>query len=205
MRFGTRKRLKITAAVRQALVYLYQAQQQQIAVGAVLLDQPVQWFSASASADGQQTLIDHLTAPCPPLATAHVACDMDTIARQLQNRLLPGSIVVLLSDFQDMQERHLAHLHHLAQQHTVKAVQVLDDIERHLPNHGRYRIAQDDGINTLLLDCNDTGLKENIEQQLQLRQQQIEQWLISAGVEYQRLMTSDEPFQLLTGSANASA
>ncbi len=202
MRFGTRTRLKITAAVRQALVYLYQAQQQQLAVGAVLLDQPEQWFDVSASGTSQQTLIDHMIAACPPPTSGDFSCDMDTIVRQLQNRLLPGSIVVLLSDFHDLQERHLAHLHHLSQQHSVMAVQVLDDIELQLPSHGRYRLANDAHIN-MVLDCNDHDSRQKIEQQLRGHQQQVEQWLLAAGLEYHCLLTSDEPFQLLPEPADA--
>lgn len=198
MRFGTRTRLKVTAAVRQALVHLYQAQQQQIAVGAVLLEEPLAWLAASTSASVQQDMITRMTRACPPLDEDHAAVAMDTVIRQLQSRLLPGSIVILLSDFHDLQQYQLANLHQLAQQHTVMAVQILDDIELRLPHSGRYRIADSDGVTTILLDCNDTAEKEKIEQQLQLRQQQIAQWLTGAGIHYRHLLTSEEPFSLTT-------
>lgn len=196
MRFGTRTRLKVTAAVRQALVYLYQAQQQQLAVGCVSVEQPIQWFDASATATSLQTLVDYLVSPCPPLSTESSENMLDNVIRQLHNRLLPGSLVILLSDFHDLQASRLANLHQLTQSHTVTACHILDDIELQLPSHGRYRIATEDGNDTVLLDCTNEAAKQNIEQQLQLRQQQIQQWLTGAGLQYQSLLTSDEPFQL---------
>lgn len=203
MRFATRRRLKVTAAVRQALVHLYQAQQQQIAVGAVLLDKPVQWFEAKATAASQQILINSMNRACPPLHASNEAIRMDKVIRQLQSRLQAGSIVVLLSDFHDLEQAHISHLHHLAQQHTVMAIHILDDIEVHMPDKGRYQIEDSNGQNSVVLDCNDATYKEKIEQQLQLRQQQIEQWLVSTGISYQRLLTSDEPFLLTTEKDHA--
>lgn len=205
MRFGTRRRLKVTAAVRQALVYLYQAQQQQMATGAVLLEEPLSWFAASASTSVQQDLIKCMARACPPLDEGHAAVAMDTVIRQLQSRLLPGSIVILLSDFHDLQQQQLANFHHLAQQHTVMAVQVLDDIELRLPGSGHYRIADRDGVTTMLLDGNDAAAKKIMERQLQLRQQQIEQWITGAGIHYRRLLTSAEPFSLTTDRAHGRA
>ena len=198
MRFASRSRLKVTAAVRQALVYLYQAQQQHIAVGAVFLDNPVQWFEARTSAATQQTLINSMNHACPPLHDDVDHIGMDKVIRQLQSRLQAGSIVVLLSDFHDLEQAHVSHLHQLAQQHTVMAIQVLDDIEIYLPAAGRYRIENSNGHASVMLDCNNVAYKEKIEQQFQFRQQQIEQWLLSAGINYQRLLTSDEPFLLTT-------
>lgn len=205
MRFATRRRLKVTAAVRQALVHLYQAQQQQIAVGAVLLDNPLQWFEARTAPAAQQTLINSMNHACPPLHDDIDHFSMDKVVRQLHSRLQAGSIVIILSDFHDLEQKHIAHLHQLAQQHTVIAVQVLDDIELKLPLKGRYRIEQSHDNDPLVMDCTDTAYKNTIEQQLQFRRQQIEQWLLSTGVTYQRVLTSDEPFSFSTENAHASA
>ncbi|MFO7602911.1 MAG: DUF58 domain-containing protein [Gammaproteobacteria bacterium] len=196
MCFGTRRRLKVTAAVRQALVYLYQAQLQQLAVGAVVLEETPQWYEAKTSAAAQHELIQSLLRPCPPRPPCAGAVTLERVVRQLYSRLLPGSIVVLLSDFYDLQQSHLASFHALAQQHTVRAVQVLDDIEVRLPRRGSYRVADGDGRHSLQLNCNDADARQAIEQQLQLRHEQIAQWLHSAGVDYQRLLSSDEPFVL---------
>ena len=205
MRFATRRRLKVMTAVRQALVHLYQAQQHQIAVGAVLLDNPIQWFEAKTTAASQQTLINSMNRACPPLHDDIDHISMDKVVRQLHSRLQAGSIVVILSDFNDLEQTHIAHLHHLAQQHTVIAVQILDDIELKLPSKGRYHIEQNHDNDPIVLDCTDTTYKNNIEQQLQYRQQQIEKWLLSAGVTYQRVLTSDEPFSFSTENAHAIA
>lgn len=204
MRFGTRTRLKVTAAVRQALVHLYQAQQQQIAVGAVLLDTPPQWFEAKTSAGAQQNLIQQLTRACPPADPVNDVVSMDQVIRQLQSRLQPGSIVVLLSDFHDLAQSHIAHLHQLAQQHTVLATQVLDDIELRLPARGHFRIATDNDAG-VMLNCDDAAARQHIEQQLQLRQEQIAQWLQSAAINYRLLLSSDEPFLLTTAKQHAVA
>lgn len=204
MRFGTQSRLKVTAAVRQALVHLYQAQQQQIAVGAVLLDNPPQWYEAKTSISAQQNLIQALNRPCPPQDHDSEYISMDKVVRQLQSRLLPGSIVIFLSDFHDLEQSHLAHLHHLSQQHTLLATQVLDDIELRLPEKGRFRIATSQDT-SILLNCDDTDTKHVVEQQLQKRQQHVQQWLTGAGIAFQLLQTSDEPFQLETEPHHAVA
>jgi uncharacterized protein (DUF58 family) len=197
MRFGTRKRLKVTAAVRQALVCLYQAQQQQISIGAVLLDQPLQWFEARSNNNAYQNIIEYLNLPCPPgAALSNESSGMDSVIRLLQTRLHRGSIVVLLSDFHDLEQSHLPYLHQLALQHSVSAVQVLDDIELDLPPRGRYSINSDNNSQSTLLDCDDDHRRQLLNQQLRLRQQQLEQWLTGCDVNYQLLLTSDEPFSV---------
>ncbi len=193
MRFGTRVRLKVSQAAIYTLFHLFKAQHHQMDIGGVILDQDLHWYDARSSTANVQPLIQHITAACPPLPDK--ADDQLSQALRLLNvRLQPGCLIVMVSDFSDLRDSDSSSLNALANKHTLAAVQIVDPIEARLPNQGRYNILQQHNQSVMPLDCNDANMKQQLEQHLQERLQNIEQQLTQCRIQFKQVFT-DEIFQ----------
>ncbi|MGD8811464.1 MAG: DUF58 domain-containing protein [Thioalkalispiraceae bacterium] len=198
MRFGSRQRLKVTQAAILAIHHLYQAQHQQLACGGVVLTDQPQWHKAKHSLEALQALITDIVAPAPPLHASHGATHTAFVLRQLEQQVTPGSIIVLISDFIELDNDNLAALHSLASRHSVLAWHVIDPIEQQLPEHGRYQVSTQPGTQTSWLDCDNPLIRQQYRQTMHQREENIKQRLLRANVSYQRVMT-DENIVSVTG------
>ena len=191
MRFGTKQRLKVTQAAIHALVHVYQAQQQQLACGGVILSETPSWFKPTQNSNAIHALCEQIIAPTPPLFSVEEKEYFDTLLRQLIERLSAGSIVILISDFYDLNPNMLGTLHSLAATHTVIAKHIIDPIEINLPAHGKFQVLNLQDTESTTLDCDDQNFKEDYRIKMQQQHHQIKQQLIQAGVNYQQCL-SDE-------------
>jgi uncharacterized protein (DUF58 family) len=194
MRFGTRKRLKVALAAQLALFHLFLAQRSSLLTGGVLLDNEPTWFAPTQDRGSQQALIRQLCAACPPLDEVTHRSGMRAILQQCQVQLAPGCIIILYSDFHDLQASDMQLLHALAQQHTVYARHIIDASEQALPAHGEYNFAQ--GEDTTALNCNDAALTTRYAQHMQQRHATIAEWFRQAGIEYQAYRADDDLFSV---------
>jgi uncharacterized protein (DUF58 family) len=141
MRFGTRKRLKVTQAARVAAVLAFAASAQNGVIGATLWDRADTTLPARHGRFAALTLIEHAAAPCPPPGDP-VATDSlrqaDRLA-MLQASLPRGARLVLISDFAWLTSEHISALAQLASRFDIWAIQVVDAAERALPDMGRVR------------------------------------------------------------------
>jgi uncharacterized protein (DUF58 family) len=189
MRYGTRTRLKVAQAVQLALFHLFLAQRHGLLTGAVLLDSKPSWIAPTQDRASQQMLIKALCAPCPPLAETEHTAGLRAVLQQCQVQLTPGCIVILYSDFHDLQAADMPLLHALAQHHSVAARHILDVSEQTLPSRGEYNFAHGESVTTL--DCHDAALATRYRQHMQQRQATLADWFRQAGIEYQ-LYRADE-------------
>ena len=187
MRFGTRVRLKVTQAVMLAVYYLYRAQLQQLAIGGVTLEPQAHWFKPTRSNVGIQPLLQQLISPCPPCSVPVATNELIPSLRQLQVQLAAGCIILLISDFRELDESHLPILCALAQSHTVLAYHVLDPIEETLPEHGQYPVADPQTLTTHYLQCENHPYRLRYEETLRQQHAQTQLRLTQAGIRYQRI------------------
>jgi len=192
MRFGTRAQLKVTCAVKHALMDLYQAQILQLHIGAAILDEKLIWHPAKQGQHSTQTLIEQLVAPCPPLMhtaekqTRQLDETLDLLAVQLS----AGSLIFIFSDFLDYQDSMNNRLLALGQQHTVIAHHIIDIAETELPPQGHYLI-QDSGSNsTIDLNCSEPHVRKSQQQILQQHIEKVKSALQIAQIQYQRIDTA---------------
>lgn len=192
MRFGTRIRLKVAQAAQLALFHLFLAQRRSLLTGGVLLDEEPHWFAPSQDRGSQQALIRQLCAACPPMPDTARGSGLPAILQQCQVQLAPGCILILYSDFHELQVNDMQLLHALAQQHTVYACHIIDVSEQSLPAHGEYHFAQ--GEDSTALDCNDAALTSRYAQHMQQRHTMLAEWFQQAGIEYQLYRADAELF-----------
>jgi len=107
-----------------------------------------------------------------PLRDASLASEaaMQSLLR-LRRVARPGSLVVLLSDFRDVDERSELHLAQLARHNDVVMLFIYDELEATLPPAGLYRIG--DGEQTLTLDSTVSALRESYHQRFITRREAL--------------------------------
>lgn len=141
MRFGTRRRLKVTQAARVAAVLAFAATEHNGVIGATLWDAQDQTLSARHGRLAALALIEQAAAPCPPLtdpASSQSLHHADRLAA-LEVSLPRGTRLVLVSDFSWLTDAHEPLLARLAARFEVWAIQVVDPAERALPDLGLAR------------------------------------------------------------------
>ncbi len=138
MRFGTRVRLKAEQALRVAGYFLWLAEKAALNLpveGARLAEELV--FTPTFIGRGSYTQMMHaFSQPCPPISTAQQSTPepaLHAVLNDLSQRLQPGSRLIIISDFHDLDESCLATLTALQQFARVKAICIEDPAERVLP------------------------------------------------------------------------
>lgn len=160
MRFGTRRRLKVTQAARVAMLAVFAAAERNLAVGATLWgttqkNTPDQDLPPRHNRAGMLQLINAFASPCPPLppepgASLH---DRDRL-HHLAAELPRGTRVLLISDFAWLQDSHATLLAHLAERCDLRAIRISDPAEIALPDVGLARFVD---LNNGALRWLDTG------------------------------------------------
>ncbi len=141
MRFGTRRRLKVTQAVRAAALLGFAAADHNAAIGGTLWDRGDLTLPPMHGRNGALALIEAAARPCPPLPDAAVTESVSYRDRLLAlDAALPrGTELVLLSDFAWLREEHEPLLARLAERTDLLAIQLSDPAERSLPDVGLAR------------------------------------------------------------------
>ncbi len=136
MRFGTRVRLKATQASRVAGYFAWLAQQANIpVVGARIAES----FTLTPSFEGRGTyshLMESFAVACPPLSAEEVKNEphINDVLLALKQQIQPGSRLVLISDFHDINQKTTEILTALQQTAMLKAIVIKDRVEFELPN-----------------------------------------------------------------------
>jgi len=196
MRMGSRRYLKVTQAVRLAVLLALAAQADGMAVGALCLEEAGQFHRGRSGEAAVAELLTAMTAAAPPMPHAQEPPLSQALA-QLQAQLPRGSQLCLISDFADLREEDGGLLWQLVREHDVSAFLISDELEHRLPKQGRLRL--DAGGEVLELDCGDTALRLAYEQEMQARHQAIRRRLEHCGVACAELRTDSELLAMLTG------
>lgn len=134
MRFGTRKRLKATQAARVAGYYAWIAQQMGIPVATGRL---AEGFEQSRIFEGKSLyshVMEFVSKPCPPANNdSRIEPSLNDLLVSLTAQLQPGSRLILISDFHDVDQRTTEVLTALQSRVAIKAVWVKDIAETQLP------------------------------------------------------------------------
>lgn len=215
MRFGTRRRLKVTQAARAATVAAFDALQHNMTVSSVLLDNIVNWREDSYTEKAVFDLVNAMVKPCPPLTRMRKNRDdinkknepgIGDVLAKLCVVLTPGTIVYLFSDFIDLDETHRSHLMQLASQHDVKAIQILDPAEQSLPAAGKLRLqplteANNTITTTALIDTNDPRITSRYQDVAMKYLQRHRALFRSLGITYRQVVTTSDRIEndVLTG------
>ena len=171
-------------------------------VSGARLDADIHWFPVSSDLQSVWQFVRECAGPCPPLDTIeeetnHEPCLADVLP-QIQNQLVRGTHVYLISDFADINEDCKSHLLQLVDKHPVFALHVLDPAELSLPDAGKLVLQEmhgADGEVEQVVDLSDPKLREEYERNADKRQQGIAQQLKEFGCNYTRLLSNMEDLE----------
>ena len=107
----------------------------------------------------------------------------------------PGSLVVILSDFQGFSRSAQAYLSSVARHNEVLALFLNDPIERELPPPGRYRLVA--GDEEMAIDTFTKGARQDYANAFEARSHELEAFCHRYGVHLLPLSTEDDPVSAL--------
>lgn len=187
MRFGTRKRLKVTQAARVASILAFAATGQNGVVGATLWDRQDETLPARHGRLAALALIGQAGAPCPPLtdpALTETLRQTDRLA-MLEESLPRGARLVLISDFTWLAAAHESALARLASRFDVWAIQIVDAAERGLPDLGLVRFHDMASRQAVWLDTTQASARRSCQAAFARRLDAQAASLARAGVQHQ--------------------
>lgn len=107
----------------------------------------------------------------------------------------PGSLIVLISDFRDINESSEAHLAQLSQHNELVFIFVYDQLESELPPAGQYRVATHD--HELTVDTRNDKTRSAYRQHFSARRNHVEQFCNRHQMLFMTIATDDDPLQRL--------
>lgn len=204
MRFGTETQLKVTQAARIAALFAFAAMRHGACIGGSLV-QPGEMteftLPCSVGEAGAFRLVEACVASCPPLPDAIPSASLWHTLERLDSVLARGTRLIIISDFQELDERRLPLLlpllSRLAARHTLVPIQVTDRTEQRLPDVGMMCFR--DGVTGLTrwVDTGDYALREAFQHNSQQRFASQSAVFNRIGVRLVQCHTSDDPFALV--------
>jgi len=128
-------------------------------------------------------------------AGADGAAQLTQAMASLRRVARPGSLVVVLSDFVDLNRSAQSYLSSVARHNEVLAVFLSDPIERELPPPGRYRLVADG--EELAIDTHSKGARQDYLQAFRQRGEELETFCQRYGVHLMPMSTEDDPVATL--------
>jgi uncharacterized protein (DUF58 family) len=189
MRFGTRRRLKVTQAARVAALLAFAAAGRNGVIGATLWDAQDQEVPPRHGRLAALALIEQAAAPCPPLtdpASTEPLHHADRLA-SLEASLPRGAQLVLISDFSWLTAEHEPLLARLAARFEVWAIQIVDAAERALPDLGLVRFHDMASGQGVWLDTARASVRSACQSALARRLHGQAASLVRAGVRHQQV------------------
>ena len=201
MRFGTRRRLKVTQAARLALLAGFAASSQNVAVGLTLWDGADRTLPARHGRSGWLEAVQALVEPCPPLLAERGEAQHEALRLQALRAELPrGSRLLLLSDFAWLSPLHERVLASLGEHCDALAVCLHDAAERELPDVGLACFADPAGGPARWLDTGRASVRAAHALAFAERQGQMEELLRRCGLRTLRVAGDvDDLLTLLHG------
>jgi uncharacterized protein (DUF58 family) len=194
MRFGTRRRLKASQAVRAAALLAFAARHRNEPVSGLILEHPPRWIWAGHDPLAAENLINSAAGICPPCRTQEREPLLPETLKLLQTMLIRGSRVYLLSDFFDLDDQARTVLLQLASEHQLAACHIIDPAELSLPAAGQLEISNP-GQPTFEIDSASPPLRQAYAAQADTFVEQRKQRFTRLGLDYIRLMTTDDAIE----------
>lgn len=206
MFFASRGALKTVQAARAAALFGWAAVAQGDRVGALLFNQGHHELQPRAGRRGILRMIRELvthTAPEPGPAASVDPAGFNSALLRLRRLVRPGSLVILISDFYELDRDSVHHLMYLRRHNDLMAVQVLDPLELVAPPAGRYGLT--DGHQRRDLDATSRNDRNRYEHVLAAHHAAVERIVQRCANAMLRLSTEDVVAAALSSQLNAGS
>lgn len=157
MHFGTRGCYKSVLAAKIAAMLAFAATHDGNPVGGVILHDRLQRLAIHGKERGVLPLLHGLSQACDKAATHNI--DLATGLQTVQTMLRAGTLLVMISDFFNLNEKAESLIQQIAYRHPIWLLQTLDNIEANLPAASEYGISN--GSEFSWLNTRDPVHREN--------------------------------------------
>jgi len=193
MRFGTRESLKVKQAARIANYHFYLCTLQHLPIGAVVIDDKIDWHAESNASASHTHLLNAINQSCPPTQDSEQISSEQTLS-YINKNCQAGSNIILISDFIDTGNNYQSLLYQCAEKYNIIAYSVSDPIEHQLPKKGYFKIYA--GINkpAININCNDASIKGHYKALMSKKTAELNQVFSSCGINCVNISTEDKLF-----------
>ncbi|MFK8028114.1 MAG: DUF58 domain-containing protein [Gammaproteobacteria bacterium] len=186
MIFGTKKRLKITQALRLSTMLAHASQQHHIDLNLLLIDETKTHWLGKQNVD---SLLEKFNHNPPQISTTRNtdSIKFQSITELLQQHLNIGSMIYLISDFFDFNALNIKTLSELYSQYFILGLHIVDAAEKKLPKSGGVCLKDIKTDENLTLDSNDPQIHSNINESFNNHFNVIKKALIQSEVAYSEI------------------
>jgi len=193
--FGTRTRLKSVAAGQLAAAIAWAAVRRGDRIGAFLCaPRGHRELRPAGGRRGAMRVIQGLVDWLNPESDNPGYEPLSTSLERVRHAVRPGSLVLIISDFFNLDETCQRHLSRLRQHNDVIGCQVIDRAEQSLPP-GRYPIS--DGDSSAMLDTYQDGLRQQFDQMSEEHGDRPRRMFQRHKCGWMVLKTTDDPVEAL--------
>lgn len=187
MIFGTRRRLKITQALRAASLLAYASEFHHIDFQAwIIEDKGVDYF------DDVSDFLLEANKPCADFDTTISKVKIDFVLQEIYQRTSQGSLLYLISDLADIASSDLSEL---SEHCFVQAIHILDEAELSLPKLGKMRLQDMHEARTYRLNTNKKKEQRLFVQRAEDTVEKRKSVVTDLGISYSQLLTKVEDIQ----------
>jgi uncharacterized protein (DUF58 family) len=201
MRFGTRHAIKAKIAAAIASYFVLSAISARRRVAGVCLNDITQWYPAKQGAHAAQHILNAIIAPCPPLPTHTDTFSFNTLLSQLPSYLAKGDDIIMVSDFQDIDESSATLLYNITRKHSLHAFHIIDPAEIHLPDRNAYIIQSMQNDTDITLDHSSSATRKKLDIRMQQHHALIQNVFLQSFSRYKQIITQHDLSELLADIA----
>jgi uncharacterized protein (DUF58 family) len=190
MRFASQKAFKSIIAAHFATLISWLSFKNKDRIGAIVFtgDKHLE-VRPQGGKQGVQKLIKTLVLMHQNQIKQHFKQDLITTLQRLHKISLPGSLVMLISDFQNFNQQSQDLCHLIAKRNDLVFVFIYDKIEKKSPKANHYLIS--DGENISTLDTRIKKNKKNYENQFSIRFQKVQDFAKKVKAPFLAINTTD--------------
>ncbi|MGA0266182.1 MAG: DUF58 domain-containing protein [Lysobacterales bacterium] len=193
--FGTQKRLKSVAAGLLAASIAWTAVRRGDRIGAFLFSpEGHRELRPAGGRRGAMRVIQSLVEWLDPEQVRSGEAPLSATLERVRHAVRPGSLVIVISDFFNLDEDCNRHISRLRQHNDVIGCQVIDRSEEALPS-GRFPIT--DGQSNAMLDTNRQGARERFDQMSRQHAHDPQRLFLKHQCGWLLMRTDDDPVDVL--------
>jgi len=197
MMFATRNKYKSVIATEIAVLISWSAANNNDRIGGLI-------FSSDEHHEikprrGKTAVLDFIGRATKHKAWTHDHNDskrnMVTAISRLRKVTHPGSLIFMISDFRDMDEKAYSHLANIARHNDIVLIKITDPIEVELPASGSYKLT--DGTNELQIQTSNKKTRNEYHLRYTNQNDQLEKFCRQNRIHLIQISTSDNTFEKL--------
>ena len=121
--------------------------------------------------------------------------DKTTAVSRLRSVTHPGSLIFMISDFRDMNEKAFAHVANISRNNDIIMIKITDPIEADLPSSGSYKLT--DGTKELQIQTSSKKVRDDYRQHHQTLSDQLEKFCRQHRIHLINISTEDDVISTL--------